>query len=136
VLEEYYARSSKDRAKAHGVTALVAPQCLGCGACCFSKLETYASVTGFDYARLGDCADDLTVFVGNRCYMRMLDGHCASLVVDRATRRFVCSVYETRPAVCRDLARSSPACQGEIYEKGERPGALLHVLEARQAQTK
>ena len=109
----------------------VTPPCLGCGACCFSNLETYARVTGFDHERLADQAEALTVFVGNRCYMKMLDGHCAALVVDAETQRFVCSIYETRPAVCRELERSSPAGQAEIHEKGDRPRALLQVLTTR-----
>jgi uncharacterized protein len=55
------------------------PTCLACGACCFSTLETYVRVTGQDYARLGEHAEQVTVFVGNRCYMRMEHGHCAQL---------------------------------------------------------
>lgn len=108
------------------------PACLDCGACCFSKLATYVRVDGADHARIGDRADDLTVFDGNRCYMRMSEGHCAALVVDLATRRFVCSIYDTRPAVCRDLLRTAPACRGELHEKSERPIALLRALDSRR----
>src|ERR1700731_3118255 len=56
-------------------TAEVAPACLECGACCFSKLMSYVQVDGADHARIGDQVDELTVFDGNRCYMRMSDGH-------------------------------------------------------------
>jgi hypothetical protein len=49
-------------------------------------------VDGFDHARLGARGDELTVFIGNRCHMTMHDGHCAALVIDVTTRRFVCSV--------------------------------------------
>jgi uncharacterized protein len=109
-------------------TAAVAPACLECGACCFSRLASYVPVDGADHARIGDQVDELTVFDGNRCYMRMSDGHCAALVVDVTTRRFVCSIYGARPAVCRELERGSPACRGELHEKGERPPALLRTL--------
>jgi Fe-S-cluster containining protein len=109
-------------------TAKVAPACLECGTCCFSRLANYVQVDGADHARIGERVDALTVFDGNRCYMRMSDGHCAALVVDATTRRFVCSIYGARPAVCRELERGSPACSGEIHEKGERPLALLGSL--------
>ncbi|HWZ88923.1 MAG TPA: YkgJ family cysteine cluster protein [Polyangiaceae bacterium] len=107
------------------------PPCLGCGTCCFSKLTTYAGVTGSDHARLGEHAEALTLFVGNRCYMKMHEGHCAALVIDVSCGRFVCSVYDSRPSVCRELERGSPACHGELHEKGARPGALLRMLEQR-----
>ncbi len=97
------------------------PTCLACGTCCFSQLETYVGVTGDDHARLGDRADALVRFDGNRAYMRMIDGHCAALRIDKSSRQFFCSAYETRPQICRDLARSSGACQGEIASKHERP---------------
>lgn len=104
------------------------PACLSCGACCFSKLEHYVRVSGTDYDRIGTPVDELTHFEGNRCYMNMHEGHCAALLIEPGSRRFVCSIYETRPSTCRDLARSSRECQGEIHEKGERPRKLLAVL--------
>jgi Fe-S-cluster containining protein len=105
----------------------VVPECLRCGACCFSKLATYVQVTGDDHLRLADDADALTHFVGNRCYMRMLDDHCAALRLV-STGELVCSVYETRPTVCRDLERGSGACAGEREQKAERPKAALLAL--------
>jgi Fe-S-cluster containining protein len=104
------------------------PTCLDCGVCCFSELPTYVRVTGDDHARLGELADRLTRFVGNRCYMRMVDGHCAALVLDRERRRFVCSVYELRPVTCRDLERGGPACLGELALKADRPAAALRAV--------
>lgn len=101
------------------------PDCVACGTCCFSQLETYVRVTGDDHARLGGHAEELVRFEGNRAYMRMEDGHCAALVVEPETRRFLCGVYELRPATCRDLARGSPACAAEIEAKGERPLVAL-----------
>lgn len=103
------------------------PPCLVCGACCFSTLETYVRVTGADHARLAEDAEALSVFVGNRVYMRMASGHCAALTVG-ADDMFVCSVYERRPEVCRGLARESPACRAERTLKAERPRALLQQI--------
>lgn len=99
----------------------VVPECLACGACCFSRLETYVAVTGDDHERLGDRADELVRFEGNRAYMRMTDGHCAALFVDKITKQFFCGAYEARPQICRDLARGSSACAGEIETKSDRP---------------
>ncbi len=96
------------------------PECLSCGACCFSRLPDYVRVTGEDYARLGAEADALTHFVGNRCFMKMSGGHCAALRIDGARAQFFCSVYETRPETCRALERGSAACSAERYEKSVR----------------
>jgi Fe-S-cluster containining protein len=97
------------------------PECLACGTCCFSLLDTFVRVSGDDYARLGERAEALVWFDGTRAYMRMTDGHCGALEIDARTGRFVCSTYATRPQVCRDLARASPACLGEREMKAERP---------------
>jgi Fe-S-cluster containining protein len=99
----------------------LAPECLSCGVCCFSRLEAYVRVTGDDYARLGERAEELVRFDGHRAHMRMVDGHCAALRVEESPVRLVCSAYETRPEVCRDLARGSGACLGEIATKQDRP---------------
>jgi Fe-S-cluster containining protein len=109
------------------------PECLACGACCFSRLETYVRVTGDDHARLGERAGELVRFDGNRAYMRMVDGHCAALRVERISGRFVCNAYETRPQTCRDLARGSGACLGETEGKHERP--LLALARSRASFT-
>ena len=106
------------------VTATV-PECLSCGTCCFSTLETYVPVTGDDHERLGDRAEALAVFVGNRAYLRMVDGHCAALRIDREAAGFVCAVYEVRPQACRDLGRGSPQCLGELAAKADRPPLAL-----------
>jgi Fe-S-cluster containining protein len=108
-----------------------APDCLGCGACCFSDLPTYVRVTGDDYARLGERAEALTVFVGHRCYMRLEAGHCAAL--RPSVTGFPCSVYEDRPETCRTLGRGSPECEGERATKGDRPARALRVLRAERA---
>jgi Fe-S-cluster containining protein len=106
--------------------------CLRCGVCCFSRLDTYVRVTGDDWRRLGPDAERHAHFIGHRAYLRMIDGHCAALVVrrDPATgeRWFVCSLYERRPKACRDLARGSPECEAELALKSERPAAQAEGL--------
>jgi len=96
--------------------------CLRCGVCCHSHLDTYVRVTGADWERLGSDAERVARFIGNRAYMRMVDGHCAALDVRTAPdggREFFCTIYEKRPQVCRDLARGSPECAGERAMKAE-----------------
>jgi Fe-S-cluster containining protein len=109
------------------------PDCMRCGACCFSESDRHAQVTGDDHERLGDEAESLVVFLGNRAYMRVEReggvGRCAALVVENG--RFSCSVYERRPAVCRDLGRGSPACEAERILKGDRPPRLVLALTRR-----
>ncbi len=104
------------------------PACLTCGTCCFSLLEAYVAVTGADHARLGDAADTLVRFEGNRAYLRMVDGRCAALLLEPRSGRFVCSVYPTRPEICRALERGSPECLGELAEKRDRPLLALRRL--------
>ena len=98
--------------------------CLRCGVCCHSNLDTYVRVTGADWDRLGVDAERVAHFIGNRAYMKMsAGGHCAALEVraDAAGGgEFFCTVYEKRPQVCRDLARGSPECGGERASKGAR----------------
>jgi Fe-S-cluster containining protein len=141
----------------HGGRALIESSderaCLACGTCCFSTLERYVPVTGDDHARLDERAEELTRFIGNRAFMRILDGHCAALVIepialgdatgapatgahatganhagDARTARYACSVYEHRPDVCRELTRGSRECLGEIATKSERPLLALTAL--------
>jgi Fe-S-cluster containining protein len=97
------------------------PACLACGTCCFSRLDTFVRVSGEDYERLGERAEELVWFDGNRAYMRMSEGHCRALVIDARSGQFVCSAYAARPQVCRDLQRGSGACLGEREAKQDRP---------------
>lgn len=94
---------------------------MACGTCCFSLLPNYVRVTGDDHARLGERADELAWFDGIHAFMRMVDGHCAALSVDAASGQFVCTAYDVRPQVCRDLERASAACLAEREMKAERP---------------
>jgi Fe-S-cluster containining protein len=107
-------------------------ECTRCGACCFSESPRHARVTGDDYARLGDDAERLVQFIGNQAFMRIDGGEgtrrCAALVVDRASGTFLCSVYERRPAICRELERGSGSCEGERDAKLGRTRVALTVL--------
>jgi len=88
-------------------------------------MEEYVRVTGEDWTRLGDDAERVAHFVGNRAFMRMKEGHCASLELRHAEdglAEFYCSLYERRPQVCRDLERGSPECEGERLTKNARSG--------------
>lgn len=109
------------------------PECIDCGVCCFSTLPEYLRLSGDDHGRIGERAEELTHFIGNRCFMRIVDGRCAALVIDPVERRFVCSIYDARPSTCRELGRGSPECEGERHAKGERPLlAAESLLEARR----
>jgi Fe-S-cluster containining protein len=121
--------------------------CTRCGACCFSESDRHARVTGDDYERLGDDAARLVVFLGNQAFMRLVRmddvaggtarvGHCAALVVDPSAGTFLCSVYDRRPDVCRDLDRGSPACAGERFVKGDRPERLVQLIVGRPSEAR
>lgn|SRR5688572_2287725 len=112
--------------------------CTTCGACCFSQAPDYLRVFGSDYERLGDDAQRLTHFIGNRVYMRLEDGdggesRCAALQIDAATGRYLCSIYERRPDVCRWLEQGSGHCLAERNEKVERAVRTLVTLRVRAA---
>jgi uncharacterized protein len=97
--------------------------CRRCGVCCFSAAEQYVAVTGNDWSRLGALAERVAHFIGHRAFMRMANGHCAALSLRRTASGqpdFVCTIYDQRPQVCRDLARGSPQCEGEREVKGPR----------------
>lgn len=101
--------------------------CRECGLCCHSASSAFVRVTGADWARLGPRAEELAHFVGHRAYMRMTAGRCAALEVRRGDADegrgggdFFCTIYAQRPQICRDLARGSPECAGEIETKRRR----------------
>jgi Fe-S-cluster containining protein len=53
---------------------------------------------------------------------------CIALAIDPTTGAFACSIYETRPQVCRDLERGGGACRGELATKGDRPARALAIV--------
>ena len=129
------------RLRVHATPVNPPTDCLRCGVCCFSRLETFVRVDGDDWSRLGEAAGRVAHFIGHRAYMKMTEEHCAALEIHPLAdggREFFCTVYADRPQVCRDLARGSPECAGERWVKSERvpawrviaspakPGAAIH----------
>ena len=49
-------------------------------------------------------------------------------MIDPLARRYVCSIYEMRPDVCRALERGSGQCRGELATKAERPLLAVEAL--------
>jgi Fe-S-cluster containining protein len=92
--------------------AMEPESCTQCGACCFSADDRHVLVRLEDHTRLGARAEALTHFRHSLCFMRMPDGYCAALEI-HPDGRFLCSVYEQRPDICRELERGSPACAHE-----------------------
>lgn len=94
------------------------PDCRDCGACCFSVGENYVFLWGGDHAALTRQEQRrLTRFEGTHCFMEMEDGHCAALV--NQAGRAVCSIYERRPMLCRELARGEGGCLAARERFGE-----------------
>lgn len=104
--------------------------CLECGACCFGDGPRYLRISGDDHARLGAATERLTQFIGNRCYMRLVDSHCGALGLEREAGHFACEVYEQRPRTCRQLERGSDACLAEFERKRGRAQRALAGLPA------
>ena len=107
--------------------ARASADCQRCGVCCFSDSTEYIWVTGYDWTRLGEEADRLAHFIGNRAFMRMSGGHCASLAITKradGARAFACTIYERRPEICRYLERGSPECLADLETKAARVAAL------------
>lgn len=101
------------------------PACEDCGACCFADRPLYVRVHGADYARLGDEAERVTIWDENRAFLRMTDGHCAALGVDAVSGRFGCTIYASRPTVCRELERGGGPCRDDREQKGARALVVL-----------
>ena len=119
-----------DTVSSEAAESFQVPGCLSCGACCFSTVSDYVPVTGKDWTRLGAEAERWALFGRNRAFMRMQGGHCAALQLQQPTAgggagAFVCSIYLTRPQVCRDLARGSGECHGEWTLKRATAAAAL-----------
>ena len=106
------------------------PECVKCGACCFSRTQEYLRVAGVDHDRLGELAESLTEFHGNKMFMKMVDGHCGALTYDTKQEAYLCSIYEKRPDVCHWLERGSGQCAAERHEKSDRPIVLRRKTES------
>ena len=95
--------------------------CTACGACCFGKRD-YVQVFAHDAARLGPARTAelvappvgvIPASVGREAepkrFMKMTHGHCTALST-AVPNRFLCTVYEDRPVLCRALEPGSAAC--------------------------
>jgi hypothetical protein len=100
--------------------------CTQCGACCFSQEPDYLPVFEGDRARMSGEDPRLVEVLDGRAHMRMVEGRCAALRLERlerlerlgpATSRIVCAIYPVRPDVCRWLARGSGDCHAHRVEK-------------------
>jgi len=90
-------------------------------------------VTGDDHERLGEDAERLVSWAGNKAFMKLEPvaaglHRCAALTIDPVLGTFACSVYDRRPAVCRELEQGSGACRGELVQKADRPRRALVIL--------
>lgn len=94
--------------------------CLACGRCCFAGPD-YVQVYPEDLVTLGPAS--VAAFVvpstlppekrrtgedASTPFMRMTGGHCAAL--DPTPGRWACTIYESRPLLCRVFEPGSPAC--------------------------
>ena len=95
--------------------------CTTCGACCFGKRD-YVQVFAHDAERLGPArtaelvappVGEIPASVGRESepkrFMKMTHGHCIALSTAKPGR-FLCTVYEDRPVLCRALEPGSAAC--------------------------
>ena len=95
--------------------------CTTCGACCFGKRD-YVQVFAHDAALLGPARTaelvapaiaQIPASVGRESepkrFMKMTHGHCIALST-ATPNRFLCTVYEDRPVLCRALEPGSAAC--------------------------
>jgi Fe-S-cluster containining protein len=85
------------------------PPCTDCGHCCFFPDERYVMLFDEDLVRLGERAAELTHWIKGRCFLRMEAGHCIALRQDG--ERWLCSVYEIRPGLCREFERGCDTCR-------------------------
>ena len=62
--------------------------------------DTHIRVLDSDYERLGGLAERFTQKIGEYRFLAMVEGHCAALSIE-IDGRFVCTIYERRPGLCR-----------------------------------
>ncbi len=101
---------------------------MDCAACCFSRSSHYVELSPKERQNASPRLRALTHSDGARIYLRMVSaGHCAALVA--AGQHYRCSIYEERPAPCRELLAGSPACLEERREKRRMVAAARALAE-------
>jgi len=90
------------------------PACAGCGRCCHQVVSLIEGV---------DAVPDEWVVEhdGVRCLEQRGDGACVAL--DPVTQ--LCTIYESRPKVCRDFARGGELCRRILAQPSRRTKATL-----------
>jgi hypothetical protein len=63
---------------------------------------------------LGERAASATRFLGNRCYLRLVERRCNALAGSFGERRCSCTLYNSRPEACRALVRGSAECRAVL----------------------
>jgi len=91
------------------LTKAMPGDCCECGACCFSKSDTYVQVQQEESLALAKA--QACVRRDGALFLRMHEGHCAQLA--HADGDWVCQVYRDRPSACREFERGSPECLEE-----------------------
>ncbi len=108
------------------------PECIECGACCFSPVAHYIRLWAVDLERMGPFREKFSEPVGGAVYLRMSEGHCAALMLDSKERTFKCAMYEVRPDACRVFERGGGQCRSDRSEKrGRAEDALLKLGKGR-----
>lgn len=101
------------------------PPCTECGFCCFFPDPRYVLLFEPDLERLGELVPQVTVEIKGRAFLRMAEGHCVALKQDG--ERWLCSIYDRRPQLCRDFARGIETCREVVAERHPRVRRRLPV---------
>jgi Fe-S-cluster containining protein len=91
------------------------PPCTECGVCCFFEDPRYVMLFEGDLERLGERAEELTHWIRGRCFMRTSEGHCIALRKDGS--RWLCSIYDQRPTLCREFSRGCDVCHAAVASR-------------------
>ncbi len=96
--------------------------CVACGRCCYYNKPNYAllypeDIAAFGPAMLAKYTAKSTLAGallragedGTEIFMRMENGHCCALCVNPGVS-YTCSIYETRPLLCRMYEPGSTDC--------------------------
>ena len=86
--------------------------CHKCSALCCRyfalQIDTPEDAEDFDSIKWYLIHEDTWVWVDDNEWYVQVDRKCKHLQSNN-----LCGIYETRPQICRDLARGSPECEGE-----------------------
>ncbi len=91
-------------------------ECTACGACCFGLIvrvhpEAEARLTAEELVALTRIDEE-----AGRILRQREDGACSALV--RSGGRFLCAIYERRPAACAAFERGSKRCLDWRRDRG------------------